>query len=118
MDIPTLLLSSFIISVTALLFFIWSLRKGPLDADPAAAKVIFSSGEIGHVDEPAVDSGAASRLQQAIPVSAVRTSPDPEELRARLVADRSTAMPAFAPNGRRCWHTRCAGRGRAASGSA
>jgi len=64
MDIHTLLLSSFIIAVTGLFVFIWSLRKGVLDPDPAAAKVIFDPGEIGRVEEPAVTSTAERRLQR------------------------------------------------------
>ncbi len=94
MDIAILLLSSFVISVTGLFFFIWSLRKGLLDSDPSAAKVIFAKGEIGHVDEPAVDASIERQLQQAIPTAQV-AEPDAEELQARILADRSTMTPAF-----------------------
>ncbi len=95
MDITSLLLSSFIISVTGLFFFIWSLRKGLLDPNPAAARVIFSAGEIGHVDEPAVDAATARQLQRVTYAVGTPVPPDPEELKARLLADRSTAIPAF-----------------------
>lgn len=95
MDIASLLLSAFIISVTGLFFFIWSLRKGLLDPDPAAAKVIFSKDEIGHVDDPAVDASTARQLQQATFYGIALKSPDAGDLIARLEADRSTTMPVF-----------------------
>lgn len=94
MSIPALLLSSFVISVTALLFFIWSLRRGLLDPDPEAAKVIFSEGEIGTVEEPAIGSSDEQGLQRSL--HAKRPSPQSlPELQARLAADQSTAGPAF-----------------------
>ncbi len=94
MDIPTLLLSSFVIAVSALLFFIWSLRKGVLDPDPAAAKVIFSKGEIGRVEEPAVTAASERELQRSV-AAAVPAEADADELQARLEADRSASRPAF-----------------------
>lgn len=93
MDIPSLLLSSFIIAVTGLFFFIWSLRKGLLDSDPAAAKVIFSRGEIGRVEEPAVAGATQRDLQRTMAV--VAGEPDAKELQARIAADASSARPAF-----------------------
>src|SRR5690349_10944807 len=93
MDIPLLLLSSFIIAVTGLFFFIWSLRKGLLDPDAAGAKVIFSSGEIGRVEEPAATAATQRALQRTMTRSP--GEPDAGELQARLAADASSARPAF-----------------------
>ncbi|MCC4117637.1 cbb3-type cytochrome c oxidase subunit I [Aromatoleum toluclasticum] len=93
MDIPLLLLSSFIIAVTGLFFFIWSLRKGLLDPHAAAAKVIFSSGEIGRIEEPAATGAGQRELQRAMTAS--HGEPDATELQARLAADASSARPAF-----------------------
>src|SRR3546814_9559213 len=47
MNTVTLLLLTFILSVTGLFVFIWSLRKHLFDDNPAAANVIFTEGEIG-----------------------------------------------------------------------
>src|SRR5512139_812867 len=94
MSIPALLLSSFVIAVTALLFFIWSLRKGLMDPDPAAARVIFAEGEVGAVEEPAVAGEQERGLQRALHTRAP-TGPSRTEIEARLAADRSTADAAF-----------------------
>ncbi len=94
MDIPTLLLSSFIIAVTALFIFIWSLRRGHMDSDPEAARVIFSEGEIGRVEEPAIDAAGTRRLQDAVPGSESGET-DTAALKARVIADESAARPAF-----------------------
>ena len=42
MNTMTILLSSFILSVTGLAIFIWSLRNRLFEASPAAARTIFS----------------------------------------------------------------------------
>lgn len=72
MNTATLLLSSFLLAVTALLVFIWSLRKGLAEPDPEAARVIFEPGEIGQRDLGPLP-------------------PRAEDI--RLAADRSTARP-------------------------
>ncbi|WP_374473445.1 cbb3-type cytochrome c oxidase subunit I [Arenimonas sp.] len=72
MNTATLLLSTFLLAVTALLAFIWSLRKGLADPDPDAARVIFEPGEIGRHD-------------------AGPLPPRAEDI--RWAADRSTAAP-------------------------
>lgn len=95
MNTTALLLSSFVISVTALLFFIWSLRKGWADPDPDAAKVIFAEGEVGQVEEPAIGAAGERGLQRTLH-AAPPAGPSPAELQDRLAADRSTARPAFA----------------------
>jgi cytochrome c oxidase cbb3-type subunit 1 len=94
MSIPVLLLSSFLIAVTALLIFIWSLRKGLMDPDPAAARVIFAPGELGTAEEPSLAADRLHGLQQVLH-AAPATRPSSSELQVRLAADRSTALPAF-----------------------
>ncbi len=94
MSIPALLLSSFLIAVTALLVFIGSLRKGLMDPDPAAARVIFGPDEVGTAEEPALDADRLHGLQQVLH-AAPATRPSSSELQVRLAADRSTALPAF-----------------------
>src|SRR3546814_3018810 len=94
MSIPALLLSSFVIAVTALVFFIWSLRRGLLDPDPEAAKVIFAEGEIGTVEEPAIGRNDEQGLQRSLHAQKPLPQSLPE-LQARLAADHSTAAPAL-----------------------
>lgn len=93
MSIPALLLSAFIISVTALLFFIWSLRKGFADPDPAAAKVIFEPGEIGQVDDPSLSRSEARRMQADLHGQGEDAASD--EGTYRIAADESTAVAAM-----------------------
>jgi cytochrome c oxidase cbb3-type subunit I len=51
MNTVSILLASFVLSIAALMFFIWSLRKGLMDSDPAAAKVIFYPDELGQTED-------------------------------------------------------------------
>ncbi len=101
MDTATILLSSFILSITGLFVFIWSLRKKLFDNNPAAANVIFSAGEIGRVEEPAASAAQRSGLQQAADgrdrpaLSAAQNALLAKELDERMQADRSTASVAF-----------------------
>ncbi|HJV84270.1 MAG TPA: cbb3-type cytochrome c oxidase subunit I [Noviherbaspirillum sp.] len=100
MDTATILLSSFVLSITGLFFFIWSLRKRLFDANPAAAKVIFSPGEIGRVEEPAADAAQRAGLQDATTerpaaLDAAQQATLSQELAERIEADKSTAFVAF-----------------------
>jgi cytochrome c oxidase cbb3-type subunit 1 len=95
---PTgLLLATFILSIVGLFAFIWSMRKGLFDIESGGARTIFSSGEIGHAEEPAADAAQRRALQQnsnaadGIPPSAMHE----QEIIARSIADRSSAFPAF-----------------------
>jgi cytochrome c oxidase cbb3-type subunit I len=101
MDTLTILLFSFVLSVTGLFVFIWSLRKKLFDENPAAANVIFSEGEIGTIEEPAATAAQRAGLQQAAN-SPERPRNDPandavlaQELKERVQADRSTAFVTF-----------------------
>ncbi|HEY0844441.1 MAG TPA: cbb3-type cytochrome c oxidase subunit I [Noviherbaspirillum sp.] len=99
MDTLTILLSSFVISITGLFVFIWSLRKRFFDENPDAAGVIFGKGEIGHVEDPAASSEQRLALQE----SSDATSGKPhagsaalqDELHERIKADKSTAFVTF-----------------------
>jgi cytochrome c oxidase cbb3-type subunit I len=97
MDTVVILLASFVISIAALMLFIWSLRKGLMDPDPAAAKVIFYPGELGRSEDPGATDAAQADLQRS--VEAVQrpeaAHEDSGEMAARIAADQSSALPAF-----------------------
>jgi cytochrome c oxidase cbb3-type subunit 1 len=88
------LLAAFLLSLLGLFAFIWSLRKGLLVENPAAASVIFARGEVGHVDDPALPAGERHSLQQAADTPAAPGT-DAGELADRVLADRSSAFPVF-----------------------
>src|SRR5690554_7149872 len=69
MNTITILLLTFILSVTGLFIFIWSLRKRMFDDNPAAANVIFTEGEIGRVEEPAATQAQHHALQRVVDAS-------------------------------------------------
>jgi cytochrome c oxidase cbb3-type subunit 1 len=101
MDTVSLLLSSFVLSITGLFVFIWSLRKRLFDATSAAANVIFSSGEVGHGEEPAATSAQRAGLALSVtgqtmpPLTQEQEAARHRELEERIVADRSTALVSF-----------------------
>lgn len=100
MDTLTVLLLTFILSVTGLFVFIWSLRKHLFDDNPAAARVIFSEGEIGKVEEPALSAGQLAELQDTMGVHQAPDDPAKAarlnaEIADRIHADRSTALVVF-----------------------
>ncbi|MFZ6649300.1 cbb3-type cytochrome c oxidase subunit I [Undibacterium sp. TJN25] len=101
MDTVTILLSSFILSITGLFVFIWSLRKRLFDSNVDAAKIIFSEGEIGRVEEPSASPAQLAGLQKSagtegqVPLDTTQKAHLQKELQERLVADRSTAFVAF-----------------------
>ena len=92
------LLSAFILSVIALMIFIWSQRSGILERGAEDAKVIFATGEVGVVEEPSASAQAQQSLQAAVDRSApgrpAQDVPD-DELAARARADQSTAPLVF-----------------------
>src|SRR5690606_25326678 len=103
MNTITILLLTFILSVTGLFIFIWSLRKHLFDDNPAAATVIFTEGEIGTVEEPAATAMQHRALQNAVDSThappgihdPARDSRMHAELIARVHADQSTAYVTF-----------------------
>ncbi|MYN09229.1 cbb3-type cytochrome c oxidase subunit I [Pseudoduganella aquatica] len=101
MDTVTILLSSFILSVTGLLVFIWSLRKRMFDKESAAAHVIFSTGELGHGEEPAASATQRAGLAKPVPgetkavLNPEQQAAQNQELADRIEADRSSAFVCF-----------------------
>lgn len=96
MNPTALLLATFLLSITGLFAFIWSLRKGLFDAESTGARTIFSAGEIGHPEEP---SASAEQQRRLAAVTAGQAPPArgmaPSEAAVREAADRSSAFPAF-----------------------
>jgi cytochrome c oxidase cbb3-type subunit 1 len=85
MNPTALLLATFVLSVVGLFAFIWSLRKGLFDQDVNGAGVIFAPEEIGRFNDPAND---VARLSP-------HDAGQAQELQARAIADRATAVPVF-----------------------
>ncbi len=80
MSTVAILLSAFVLSVIALMIFIWSQRSGIFDVNASAAEVIFVTGEIGSGEDP-----AAGKHQMGVC----------EELQLRARADASSAPLVF-----------------------
>jgi cytochrome c oxidase cbb3-type subunit 1 len=79
------LLGAFLLSIIGLFVFIWSLRKGLLLENPAAASVIFARGEVGRVDDPALgDAGQRSLQEAATSGDHEASAGDAAELRDRI----------------------------------
>lgn len=93
MDTAFILLSAFVLSFVALPVFIWSQSHGLFDRRASGAEIIFASGEIGQVEEPAASLQQQGQLQSAM--NAVKAPPasqaDAQALRDRAQADASTA---------------------------
>ncbi|KAA0910359.1 cbb3-type cytochrome c oxidase subunit I [Pusillimonas sp. ANT_WB101] len=101
MNTITILLLTFIVSVTGLFIFIWSLRHQLFDDNPAAANVIFSEGEIGQIEEPAATAEQHRALQKTVDathtaeIEPVTKAQAEAELAARVEADQSSAWVVF-----------------------
>jgi len=93
MSTVTILLSSFVLSVVALLVFVWSQRRGLLDDDPAGARVIFGATEVGRIEDPAATPADAQALQRVVDTARAATGEPASgaELQTRAEADASTA---------------------------
>ena len=89
-----ILLSTFIISVIALIFFVIAMVKGWFDPDAKGATVIFAKNEIGTADDPAASPQAREALQAAVPDPADHPQ-DAGELAARAAADASSRTVTF-----------------------
>ncbi|SDD97935.1 cytochrome c oxidase cbb3-type subunit 1 [Cupriavidus sp. YR651] len=87
------LLGAFLLSLIGLFVFIWSLRKGLLLENSAAASIIFAPGELGKLDDPALDL----RARRATEKNALAQAPEfrEAEVDAHIEADRSSALPVF-----------------------
>ncbi|MDY0749049.1 cbb3-type cytochrome c oxidase subunit I [Paucibacter sp. R3-3] len=89
------LLSAFVLSVIALLVFIWTQRRGLLDGGARGAEVIFAPGEIGRIEDPASTLQARQRLQAELGNGARDDAAARDELQRRARADASTAPLVF-----------------------
>lgn len=87
------LLGAFLLSLIGLFVFIWSLRKGLLVQDAAAASVVFAPGESGTVDDPVLNPRARQTMQEAAYGAA--SASHATEVDAHIEADRSSAFPVF-----------------------
>ncbi|HEY1399395.1 cbb3-type cytochrome c oxidase subunit I [Roseateles sp.] len=92
MNTIAILMSAFVLSVVALMIFIWTQRRGILDGDPTAAEVIFAAGEVGTVEDPASTGRRVQALQGTSPPQGV---PDARELAERARADASSGPLVF-----------------------
>ncbi|MBI3345733.1 MAG: cbb3-type cytochrome c oxidase subunit I [Burkholderiales bacterium] len=80
MSTVSILLSAFVLSVVALVAFVWTQRRGLFERSTSGGEVIFSAGEIGSVEDPA--AGVLPRLRN-------------EDMLQRARADASTAPLVF-----------------------
>lgn len=97
MNTVSILLSAFVLSIVALMFFVWSQRRGLLDDNPDAARVIFQPGEVGRAEDPAASGAQAKALQRVTDGArgqAAAAASD-EQLAQRAAADASTATVVF-----------------------
>lgn len=98
MSTVAILLSAFVLSFVALLFFIWSQRSGLFDRSSRGAEIIFAPGEIGRVEEPAATAAAQGALQTSMDAAG---APDEAhaageaEIAERARADESTRPVVF-----------------------
>lgn len=87
-----ILLLTFLVSVTGLLVFIWSMSNGFFNTKQSASHIIFGQNEIGLVEDPASNQ-TNNELQEA--AGDADASLTQKELSDRLIADKSTALPTF-----------------------
>lgn len=80
MNPTALLLATFILSIVGLFAFIWSLRKGLFEAESSGARTIFSTGEIGHPEEPSVGPAQQSAWMKYRGPIWTPTKPKPPQL--------------------------------------
>lgn len=92
MNPTAVLLATFILSIVGLIAFIWSLRKGLFNAESSGASTIFAPGELRQSEEPAGDLEQQRDLQALHPPLTGSTGAD---ISVRIIADKSSAFPAF-----------------------
>src|ERR1700682_6324290 len=89
----SVLLGTFLLSILALFFFIWSMAKGLFGSGQSAATQIFGRHELGLVEDPAATARQQGALQQAMdPRALSRDGMTAGEVAARERADRSTSL--------------------------
>lgn len=96
MDITViLLLMTFLVSIGALMVFVWSMSRGLFGAGPEASKVIFVTGEYGKIDDPALTTSQRQAFQKDLSPGQTNNQTAQDELLDRLEADKSSAGPAL-----------------------
>lgn len=97
MNIFFLLASTYVISVVGLFVFIASLRKGGTQSRPQGGNVIFEAGEIGQVEDPALDKPHRQALQDSVDqAKGAKTSDSvPADMTVRIEGDKSSRWPVF-----------------------
>ncbi len=97
MSTVAILLSAFVLSFVALLFFIWSQRSGLFDRSSKGAEIIFAPGEVGRVEEPAATTARQGALQSSMDAAGAPDGSDAgaDELDKRADADASTRPVVF-----------------------
>jgi len=89
----SLLLGTFLISILALFFFIWSMARGLFGDGQSAATEIFARHELGAIEDPAATERQRKDLQQAMgPLADSDDRMMAGEIAARDRADRSTSL--------------------------
>src|ERR1700716_1834366 len=88
----SVLLGTFLLSIAALFFFVWSMAKGLFGSGQSAATQIFERHELGLVEDPAATALQQGALQHAMDPQAVsRDGMTAGEVAARERADQSTS---------------------------
>lgn len=88
-----ILLSSFIVSVSALFIFIYSMSQGLFGDSQIASLEIFAKDELGHTEDPAADVIQRKKLQDYHgEKDTYHHDLVSEELQARIEADRSSNL--------------------------
>lgn len=88
----SILLVTFLLSLTALFGFIWSLAKGLFGDGVAAASEIFANSEPGIVEDPAATAKQQIDLQLEMNAQQTKAISAPADVLARDQADRSTSF--------------------------
>ncbi|MEO9101751.1 MAG: hypothetical protein ABI256_04530 [Rhodoferax sp.] len=89
----SVLLGSFLLSLLALFFFVWSLSKNLFGSGVTAATEIFAPNELGRVEDPAATRRQKAELQRAMDPPAP-TEPDMTQAAADTCerADQSSLL--------------------------
>ena len=88
-----ILLGTYIVSITALFLFVYSMSKGMFGDGTSAAQMIFDKDEIGHTEDPAATQKQKTQLQLDVgKKDTFHHDLDSAELDARVEADQSTSL--------------------------
>ena len=91
--IAFLLSMTFLISIGGLFLMVWGLANDQWGDGQEAAKTIFAEGEVGRVEDPAIDGPQRRELQERADAEAGELDIDQSELADRRVLDSSGRQP-------------------------